>query len=67
MSRANRQVPRRHWPRVAIVLGVVLLSGCGDSSNPDSDAAEQETSANAADVVRLDLTGVSFEVRRDPG
>ena len=49
------------------MLGIVLLAGCGGASSDDGRPAEPEIPADAPDEAALDLTGVSFDVRRDPG
>lgn len=67
MIRSRRQFPRRYGSRVAFVLGIVLLAGCGSASSDDGSSAEPEVPAGATEEAALDLSGVSFEVRRDPG
>ena len=66
MIRSNREVQRRYGTRLSIVLGIVLLAGCGSATDDDASAAPK-VPAGATDEVSLDLTGVSIDVRRDPG
>ena len=54
--------------RVGVAVSVVfVLAGCGTAS--EDEAAPAEPDAGAADTAptEIDLSDVSFDVRRDPG
>lgn len=50
-----------------MVCAVFVLAGCGSASNDEAAPAEPDTGAVDAAPAELDLSDVSFDVRRDPG
>ena len=49
------------------VCAVFVLAGCGTASNDEAAPVEPDTGAVDAASAELDLSDVSFDVRRDPG
>lgn len=58
---------RRDGMRVVAALGIFVLASCGSGSADEATKAEPEVPAIATETTALDLTDVSFDVRRDPG
>ena len=50
-----------------VVCAVFVLAGCGTASNDEAAPAEPDTGEVDAAPAELDLSEVSFDVRRDPG
>ena len=68
MTRSSRPSNLRTGLRVAAVLGCLVLASCGTASSDEAaTTTEPAATVTATEAAVLDLTDVSFDVRRDPG